>query len=185
MIINWNIHSRNAAKFGARTAFLSLKTNRFEITDDEANTPLLNAAWPRRFCTPQSREEREGLRKQAKGKSVSRDVWRRCVAEGFSARWALPKQHHALTSISWNLIYPPSLEASSTNGIREKARRRLKSREWNSSRAKSVKRSYSVIWKLQRPRVNMMINEVWVWSRFNFCYSHSSDWLPIFGNVTC
>lgn len=35
----------------------SLKTNRFEITDDEANTLLLNAAWPRsRFCTPQSRE---------------------------------------------------------------------------------------------------------------------------------
>ncbi|TGZ52994.1 Uncharacterized protein DBV15_00592 [Temnothorax longispinosus] len=27
-----------------------------------------------------------------------------------------PKQHHALTSISWNLIYPPSLEASSANG---------------------------------------------------------------------
>ncbi|EGI57399.1 hypothetical protein G5I_14554 [Acromyrmex echinatior] len=26
------------------------------------------------------------------------------------------KQHHALTSISWNLIYPPSLEAALANG---------------------------------------------------------------------
>lgn len=33
------------------------KTDRFEITDDEANMPLLGAALPRGwFCTPRSRE---------------------------------------------------------------------------------------------------------------------------------
>ena len=72
----------------------SVKTDCFEITDDEVNTSLLGAAWPRsRFCTPWSWEwERGGYankrRQKTKGESVSRDVWQWCVAEEFSAQWS-------------------------------------------------------------------------------------------------
>lgn len=49
-------------------------------------------------------EKEEGER----GESVSCDVWRWCPRRVFST----VALHHALTSISWNLIYPASLKAT-------------------------------------------------------------------------
>lgn len=44
--------------------------------------------------------------------SVSRDVWQWLPRRVFSTVAPL-NQHHALTSISWNLIYPASLKSQS------------------------------------------------------------------------